>query len=85
MRTIVRLSPNPHPIGEANSPSETKGRHPERSEGSPHLSLILKPSKRRVISTGAMDGLIVHRGVERPPHFAFAVTFAFAFAFAFAF
>jgi len=26
-----------------------------------------------------MDGFIVHRAVERPPHFAFAVVFAFAF------
>jgi hypothetical protein len=33
--------------------------------------------KQCVISTGATDSLIVHRVVERPPHFALAVAFAF--------
>jgi hypothetical protein len=31
-----------------------------------------------VISTEAMNGLIVHRAVERPPHFAFVFAVAFA-------
>ncbi len=47
--------------------------HPSAFAVIPRLLLVISRSPLNgVISTGAMDSLIVHCVVERPPHFAFA-------------
>src|ERR1700733_15101973 len=41
------------------------------------VSVLLRPPTEAVISTEATDSFTVRRGVERPPHFAFAVACSF--------